>query len=248
MATYVLVHDGGHGGWCYQPVAKLLQARGHQVYAPTLTGLADRSHLIGSHIDLGCHIHDIAGLLKFEDLHNVILVGHGYGGMVIAGAADRVPERVGHLVYLDAPIPANGQSLSDIAPGAIAGLRRYVMTIDGVELCRPPTVDVLPLCGVIDSATLEWMVPRLTPQPWRCFEQPLELVNEKTLGAIPRSLIASPLLSSCVDMNRIRNLTEGRVWELRTGHDMMLTKPDWVADKLAATTEWLPASRTPSSL
>lgn len=245
MATYVLVHGGGHGGWCFQPVAKLLRAQGHQVYAPTLTGLAERAHLMGAHVGLGCHIRDIVGLLRYEDLRNVILVGHGYGGMVIAGAADRVPELVGHLVYMDAPIPANGQSLSDIAPGAIAGLRRYVMTIDGVELCQPPIVDLLPLCGVIDSAMLEWMAPRLTPHPWASFEQPLELVNENTLSAIPRSLIASPLLSSCVDMERIRNLTEGRVWDLRTGHDMMLTEPDWIADKLAATTEWLPASRTP---
>jgi len=151
----------------------------------------------------------------------VILVGHGYGGMVITGTVDRVPERVGHLVYLDVPIPINGQSLLDIAPGVIHGLRRYVMTIDGVELCQPPTLDILPVCGVFDPAMLEWMVPRLTPHPWRCFEQPLELANQEALGAIPRSVIASPLLNSCVDMDELCNLVEGRVWELRTGHDMM---------------------------
>jgi pimeloyl-ACP methyl ester carboxylesterase len=245
LATYVLVHDGGHGGWCYQPVARLLRAHGHLVYAPTLTGLAERSHLMGPHVDLQCHVRDIVGLLRYEDLREVILVGHGYGGMVITGAADRVPDQVGHLVYLDAPPPANGQSLSDLAPGAIAALRRYVMTVDGVELCQPPAVDVLSLCGVTDPAMLEWMIPRLTPHPWRCYEQPLELTNEDTLAAIPQSHITSKMGSSYCDIDHLRQLSEGRLWDLRTGHDMMLTEPGWIADKLAATAEWLPRCHTP---
>jgi len=86
-ATYVLVHGGGHGGWCYQPVARLLRAKGHQVYAPSLTGLGEREHLFRAGVDLDCHITDIVKLLHFEDLRDVILVGHSYGGMVITGAA-----------------------------------------------------------------------------------------------------------------------------------------------------------------
>jgi pimeloyl-ACP methyl ester carboxylesterase len=109
MATYVLVHGGGHGGWCYQAVARLLRSEGHEVYAPSLTGLGERAHLFRSDVDLDCHISDIVNLLRSEDLHDVILVGHSYGGMVITGAADRAADRVGHLVYLDAATPANGQ-------------------------------------------------------------------------------------------------------------------------------------------
>ena len=87
MTTYVLVHGGGHGGWCYQPVARLLRAHGHEVYAPSLTGLGERAHLFRCDVDLDCHITDIVNLLHFEDLRDVILVGHSYGGMVITGAA-----------------------------------------------------------------------------------------------------------------------------------------------------------------
>ena len=85
MTTFVLVHGGGHGGWCYQTVARLLQAEGHVVYAPSLTGLGERSHLRRPGIDLDTHITDVIALLHYEDLHDVVLVGHSYGGMVITG-------------------------------------------------------------------------------------------------------------------------------------------------------------------
>jgi pimeloyl-ACP methyl ester carboxylesterase len=94
MATYVLVHGGGHGGWCYQRVTRMLRAAGHEVYAPTMTGLGERAHLLRQGIDLDLHIRDIVAVLAFEDLHDVILVGHSYGGMVITGVADRAADRV----------------------------------------------------------------------------------------------------------------------------------------------------------
>jgi pimeloyl-ACP methyl ester carboxylesterase len=240
VATYVLVPGGGHGGWCYQPVAKLLRAQGHQVYAPTLTGLADRSHLLSSDVDLDFHIRDVVRILRYEDLHDVILVGHGYGGMVITGVADREPARVGHRVYLDAATPSHGQSLSDLAPGPIEIVRRDIVEMNGVQLCLFPTVDIIAVLGVVDATVLEWMVPRLTPHPWRCFEQPLRLENPQAVDDIPQSQITSTM-SACRDMEHLRDITHGRVWQRRTGHDMMLTEPQWVADKLAATAEWLPA-------
>src|SRR5580700_2534506 len=100
-ATYVLVHGGGHGGWCWQRVVPLLRAAGHEVYTPTLTGLGERSHLLRPDIDLDTHIADVVGVLRYEDLTDVILVGHSYGGMVITGVADRALARIGQLVYLD---------------------------------------------------------------------------------------------------------------------------------------------------
>src|SRR5262245_7237499 len=111
MATYVLVHGGGHGGWCYQPVARLPAAEGHTVYAPTLTGVGERAHLLSAAVDLDMHIGDVVAVLHYEDLRDVVLVGHSYGGMVITGVADRVPDRIGDLVYLDAATPKNGESL-----------------------------------------------------------------------------------------------------------------------------------------
>src|SRR4051794_28909281 len=100
MRTYVLVHGGGHGGWCYQYVARILRSNGHEVYTPTMTGLGERSHLLSPAIDLDLQIEDIVKVLQFEDLRDVILVGHSYGGMVITGVADRATDRIGHLVYL----------------------------------------------------------------------------------------------------------------------------------------------------
>src|SRR6516162_7389377 len=141
MVTYVLVHGGGHGGWCYQRVARLLRSAGHEVYAPTLTGLGERSHLVGPEVDLDTHIRDITALLHYEDLREVILVGHSYGGMVVTGAADRAAERVGRLVYLDAANPVNGQSLLDVAGPVIKAVRPFGKTVDGVELVLVPAPD-----------------------------------------------------------------------------------------------------------
>src|SRR6186713_1695218 len=138
MATYVLVHGGGHGGWCYQPVARLLQAEGHTVYAPSLTGLGDRAHLMSSAIDLDLHVRDVVAILESEDLRDVILVGHSYGGMVITGIADRAADRVGKLVYLDAANPVNGQSLVDVAGPIIEAVRPMGAMVDGVEIVLLP--------------------------------------------------------------------------------------------------------------
>jgi pimeloyl-ACP methyl ester carboxylesterase len=232
MTTYVLVHGGGHGGWCYQPVARLLRSHGHEVYAPSLTGLGERAHLFRCDVDLDCHISDIVNLLHFEDLHNVVLVGHSYGGMVITGAADRAVDRVGHLVYLDAATPANGQSLVDIAPAMMAAARADSRIVDGVEMCLYPDDATLGYYGVFDPDRLEWMKARLTPHPWKCFDQPLRLTNEAALTRIPQSHLCTTLFMRFRDVDGLRRKANGRLWDLDTGHDMMISEPRWVADKL----------------
>src|SRR5262245_14863398 len=113
MATFVLVHGAWHGGWCWQRVSPLLRARGHEVFAPTLTGLGERSHLLTREIGLETHVADVVNAIRWEDLTDVVLCGHSYGGMVISGAADRMADRVRSLVYLDAFVPADGQSIFD---------------------------------------------------------------------------------------------------------------------------------------
>ncbi|HZF16652.1 MAG TPA: alpha/beta fold hydrolase [Steroidobacteraceae bacterium] len=109
--TFVLVHGAWHGGWCWRDVSALLRKGGHQVHAPSLTGLGERKHLGGGRVDLDTHIQDVVGLIEMEDLRDVVLVGHSYGGMVITGVADRVPDRIRRLVYLDAFIPRDGESM-----------------------------------------------------------------------------------------------------------------------------------------
>ena len=115
MATYVLVHGAWHGGWCWKKVAPLLRHAGHEVFIPTLTGLGERAHLLTPEVDLTTHVQDIVGVLTYEDLQEVILVGHSYGGMVISGVAQQAALRLSHLVYLDAFVPENGRCLLDYA-------------------------------------------------------------------------------------------------------------------------------------
>lgn len=232
MATIVLVHGGGHGGWCFKPLARLLRNKGHDVYAPTLTGLGERAHLSRAGVDLDCHVNDIVALLHYEDLRNVVLVGHSYGGMVITGAADRASDRVGHLVYLDAMAPKDGQSLVDVAGPFMAAARSDSRIVDGVEMCLFPSAETLPFYGVVDPRTLDWMRTRLTPHPWRCFEQPLQLTNEMVLQSIPQSHISSTLFLSLRDADGLREKWDGRLWDIDTGHDMMITEPNKVAELL----------------
>ncbi|MGW6333019.1 alpha/beta fold hydrolase [Nocardia rhamnosiphila] len=233
MATYVLVHGGGHGGWCYREVARLLRAAGHDVYAPTLSGLGERSHLASAGIGLETHIRDIAALLHYEDLREAILVGHSYGGMVVTGAADRAIDRVGRLVYLDAANPANGQSLVDVAGPIIEATRPFGEMVDGTEMVLLPGPDAGMLYGVTDPADLAWMQTRLTAHPWRCFEEKLDLRDEAAVTALPHYHIVCTSTLATRDPELVAGArAAGRLWDIDTGHDLMITEPQAVAAAL----------------
>jgi len=118
MATYLICHGAWSGGWSWKKMRPLLRAAGHEVLTPSYTGLGERAHLAHPLVDLETHIEDILAVIATEDLRDIILVGHSYGGMVATGVADRVPDRVRHLVYLDAFVPADGQSLQDLVGAA----------------------------------------------------------------------------------------------------------------------------------
>jgi len=127
MSTFVIVPGITSGGWYLGQVATLLGAAGHVVFRPTLTGLGERAHLLSPAIDLATHIQDVWGVLEYEDLQAVILVGHSYGGVVITGGAERLPHRLIHLVYLDALVPADGEAAVDLmAPAAVSQLEQMV--------------------------------------------------------------------------------------------------------------------------
>ena len=231
MATFLLVHGAWHGGWCWRFVRPLL--KGHEVHAPSLTGLGERKHLARPDIDLDTHIADVVSLLEMEDLRDVILVGHSYGGMVITGVADRAADRVGRLVYLDAANPVNGQSLVDVAGPVIEAARPAGRMVDGVELVLYPGTEPLPNYGVTATEDVAWMQERLTPHPWKCFEQKLGLTNETALWAIPQYHIVCTMTLATRDrelMGKAR--AEGRLWDIDTGHDLMFTEPRAVADAL----------------
>lgn len=170
--TYVLVHGAWGGGWSFKKTDSLLSKAGHVVYRPTLSGLGERTHLASADIDLETHIKDVVNTILFENLHDVVLLGHSYGGMVVTGVADSLPDRINRLIYLDAFVPEDGQSVATAHGRAQTG--REMPAKDG--LIHP------------FWATEEQPFPKDVPQPAKTFSQPLELTNDKRL-AIPTTYI-----------------------------------------------------------
>lgn len=233
MATYVLVHGAGHGGWCYQRVARLLRAAGHEVHTPSLTGLGERAHLLTPDVGLDTHIADIVSLLEHEDLHDVILAGHSYGGIVITGAADRALSRIAQLVYLDAAILHDGESLHGVTP-AIAAMHEGMKTANGVDLVLWPDDPIAhAIYGVTDEADWAWMRARLHPHPWRTFTDTLRLADPDAVARLPRTVINCPAtLAKRAGESLDRYRVGDRVWEIDTGHDLMITEPGQTAEML----------------
>lgn len=233
MATYVLVHGGHHGGWCYKKVARLLRAAGHDVHTPTLTGVGERRHLLTPAVDLQMHIDDVVSMLTFEDLREVILAGHSYGGMVITGVADRALDRIRELVYLDAAHPRDGESLADVAPQIMAICREWTRPVDGVELVSWPEVFRPEFFGVTDPADIAWMQPRLLSHPWKCYAQKLRLENEAAIRRLPRTDIdCTARVREFDDRRQAEMRAATRAWQIDTGHDLMVTEPQRLSEML----------------
>ena len=174
MATYLLVHGGFQGGWAYRRVARLLRGAGHEVYTPTLTALGERSHLAYVQVNLDTHVADIGNVILWEDLEDVILVGHSYGGIVVTGVADRMPERIAALVYLDALVPADGDSLFKLRPDYLA--RFIAKAADSGGLAIAPGA-----ASAFDTrlpADWAWIDAKTTPHPLACFTQAIRLTGD----------------------------------------------------------------------
>ncbi len=177
--TYVLVHGAWGGGWAFRAVDSMLTAAGHRVYRPTLTGLGERVHLATPEVGLRTHVTDVVNVLLFEDLHDVVLVGHSYGALVTTGAADRAPERVARLVYIDAgPLP-DGMAQADFeGPDARAGNQDLVMTHgEGWKLPPPPWAVLAAAVPEVDDDAVAALVDGSQSQPWRTATQPVALTG-----------------------------------------------------------------------
>jgi pimeloyl-ACP methyl ester carboxylesterase len=228
--TYVLVHGAWHGGWCWQRVRPLLRAAGHRVHSPSLTGLGERKHLARREINLDLHIIDIIGLLEMEDLKDVVLVGHSYGGMVITGVADRAPKRIAKLVYLDAFVPENGKAAADyIVPERAAGMRAAAKATGMVP---PPPMS---LWGITDPKDIAWIKPREAPHPLQCMVQPMRFTDTSAWTRIPKTFIycSQPATGSFDSFAaKYRKDPAWRFHELKTGHDAMILQPKELANIL----------------
>lgn len=231
MTTYVLVSGAGLGGWTWQSVTRLLEANGHQVYAPSLTGAGDRAHLLSPDVDLETHVNDVANLLFYEDLHNVVLVGHSYGGVVITGTADRLYDRVSRLVYLDAPM---GLSHTEIFPAAGDPSQFPRRIVDDVELMVFPNEDLVAFYGITDPDEVKWVMQRMTPHPWKASGQRLVVKNPAELEAIPRYHIVA---SQTVELGAHAALpaterVQGRYFQVEGPHALMVAEPHATAELL----------------
>jgi pimeloyl-ACP methyl ester carboxylesterase len=243
MTTYVLVGGAWLGSWCWQPIARRLRDNGHDAYPLTLTGLGERAHLASPRIDLDTHITDVVNLIEFEDLHDVVLLGHSYAGLVVTGAADRVPERVRELVYLDTgPLPNGTALIETFPPEARRHIERQVEELgDGWRLPMPPWDELAQQASLegLGDDQLRLLRSRAVAQPFGTYTQPLRLENPAREELPKLGILCSFSLDQAQEMiasgNPLFRGLAGPEWrfvELPTGHWPMFSRPEDLAELL----------------
>jgi pimeloyl-ACP methyl ester carboxylesterase len=234
--TFVLVHGAWYGGWCWDKVAQNLRAQGHTVTTPTCPGLGEHAHLLSKDITLSTFITSVTNHIVYQNLSDVVLVGSGFGGVVISGVADHIPFLLKDLVYVDAMVLQSGMSVFEGQPAAVTRKRlEQVATLGkGVAIPVPP-VNPNVYRGA-DRKTLAWLGARLSPQPVGTYQEKLVL-NNKLGNGVPRTYVdctASPF-EPLVEVKKDLKREKGWNWvELATHHDPMITEPDMLASFLAS--------------
>jgi len=223
MANLVLVHGAFHGGWCWRDSAARLRAAGHQVFTPTLTGLGERSHLIGPQVDLEMHIADIVNLIEWEELDDMVLVSHSYGGLPATGAADRLAGRLAALVFLDAFTPDDGDSAISVRT-KVPGYIPLETPADGVRV-SPPPADVFGLEGELK----DWVQRRMTPHPYPTMTQSIHLSGAWRSVARKVYIRCQPYPAPYFEAYYEAAAADPD-WTALAGdwpHNIMMTDPDW---------------------
>ena len=214
-SPFVLVHGAWHGGWCWRRVVDHLTEKGRYVVAPTLSGVGERSHLASNSINLSTHIDDVVNEIRWKDLDGLVLVGHSYGGMVITGVAEQVLERIAAIVYLDAFLPKDGQSLS--------ALRGPTATPWPEHVAQP-----IPAATFrVNAKDAAWVDSKMTPHPVKCFTEALRVSGAYL--TIPKKLYIRargfPSASFDAAFDRCRSDRTWRTIEMKCGHDVMIDQP-----------------------
>ena len=224
--SYVLVHGAFHGGWCWRRVEQRLAAAGHTVFTPTQTGLGERRHLLAKSITMDVFVEDIVNVIEAEELENVYLVGHSFGGGAVSGVADRIPERLRHLVYLDAGIPEGGKSSFDRLPPDVreARIKASDETSGGLSIPVPPASSF----GLKTAADVEWVQRRMTPHPLRTYQTAPTLSNPVSNGVQTTYIRCTDPLYANVNSSAAyaKSRRDWQYFEIKTGHDAMVTAPD----------------------
>lgn len=229
MATMVLVHGAWGGSYGFRQVRPLLAAAGHQVFTPSMTGIGERSHLAGPQVTLSLHMQDVRNTIFYEDLDDIVLLGFSYGGMVVTGLLDAIGDKVRHLVYLDALVPADGQSATDvIGPGAQA-------LVDASDDWAVP-----PIPRELDTPeATAWSNARRVDQPVGTFTEPVSLSKPLEDWDLTRTFIkASADPGEAADSafwTAARHAEASPAWayhEIATNHMVPMNRPQELADIL----------------
>ena len=227
MTDFVLLHGAFHGGWCWARVAPILRAAGHRVFTPTQTGLGDRAHLLHAGITLTTFVDDLVAVLETAELSGAVVVGHSFGGNAITGAAERVPERIAHLVYLDAVVPRDGVSPLEVSVPEIAAERRRSGAATGNVSIAPPDPQMF---GVPEGPDADWVRRRMTPHPFGSMNTVLALRQPPGNGLPCTYVFCTDPVYSSLAWARERAKGLGFAWrELAAGHDCMVTALDETA-------------------
>lgn len=233
MATFVLVHGAWQGGWCWTRVASLLRQSGHDVFTPTMTGLGERAHLLDRKTDLATHIQDILGVLQCEELSDVVLCGHSYAGVVITGVADKASHQIRSLVYLDALVPTDGQTVLDILPAEAASSHQETARTSGSGFRVPPAPAEAFSVNAQDRA---WVDRQSVDHPLKSFEQPIRL--EGKWQQVDRKVyIYATGWSPGIGKPFFERAQQEAGWEtlsLACGHDVMIDMPEQLTQTLLA--------------
>lgn len=233
--NFVLVHGAWHGGWCWRHVAAQLRAQGHQVFTPTMTGLGERAHLLNEQVGLSTFIDDISAVINCEELSDVVLVGHSFGGPVISGVADRIPHTLRQLIYLDGLIVQNGQSALSILPPAVQKERSRTIDPEGLRMAIPAPEKF----GVTDQQQAAWLMHQLTPHPLKAYAEKVQLRHPLGNG-LRKTYIAvtDPWYPPLENVRAwIKNQSDWEYRELAAGHDAMVTSPAALTQMLLALAE-----------
>lgn len=228
MATFVLVHGAWHGAWVWPRTARILRAAGHDVFTPTLTGVGERSHLAGKEINLSLHVLDVCNVLRWENLDDVVLCGHSYGGAVVTGVADALPDRIRALVYLDAFVPRDGESVWDY----VEPKRAYFLDGAGRNAGRTDPISCEEFN--VNPADRAWVKSKLVPMAIACFLERIRLTG--AVDRLRRTYVLADGWSPSPFAQfheRARNDSAWTVRVVRTGHDVMIDDPEATARLLA---------------
>lgn len=223
MTTFILIHGMWHGGWCWDRLSALLRNARHNIYALTLAGLAERADIHSDSIDLNTHVQEIVDLIESQNLRDVILVGHSSGGFMAHVIADRIPERIAHIVNLDGMLPENGKSLADLI-GETWDFFKKKATESGDEWWCPP---ILEWTFGVSGADLEWAQSKLTPHPLKTLMTPVALENPRARSIPSTFILCSDGMTDeevVAEEKKFRGMGMN-FRSLPTGHDAMITMP-----------------------